>query len=693
VDEIKYSFGDTNDSVVFDWHGTETTIYYGLDNTYRQSTTASPPSITPFNGDGHYEEATLTGLQPNTTYHYKIGADGVDHTFQTIPTGSFNWVDVGDTMSTSCAGDGTWMPAEQQLVANQSPNFVTHGGDVAVPNQCGLPSLHQYFVDQQVWSTGVAFQPVWGNHEYGAPTKNAPDDAITDVLSNYKGRAFITHAQTASNDTAKRLKHPGCGAETGSTVNTCRGEDWGWFKAGGVLFISYPEPEVQNKWDDWQAKADTLMAQAQADPSVDFVVTYGHRPAYTSSTEGPNLNIRAATQALAAKYSPNSSNPDGKYVLNVQHHAHSLEAFRPINGLTYVTDAGGGQGLTNWVSPVDPNSVYRMMHFGLLAGSYDAANHSLSVSLKCGPDYKYIKDSCSYGDTLWTSTFNRRNSEVTAQPQLSVAYGDNTTTVESNQQLTYTATATNTGTASVTAATLSATVPSGSQVVAADDNVAPVNENLSWAVGDIAPGQSVSKQFTVQLGLLVAGSNVTSTVTASSADGACAVAGSACSVTDVDTVPAATTATQYVTNQSVENDLSGWGNYNSLTSLSLSTLDSFDGTNAVQVKQAGGTQGSVGVAGFTARPRLILNSEAGKTYTASVWVRAERAGQSVTLQLKETTGKQVRTEVTLPDTAWHQVTVDYTAVGGGEIIYNVFGTNIVTGDWFLADLMSLTSSL
>jgi hypothetical protein len=273
ADEIKHSFGDTNDSVVFDWHGLEDTIYYGLDSNYGQQAVAAHPSITPVNGDGNYQEVALSGLQTDTVYHYKIGATGVDHTFQTIPTGNFKWVDIGDTMSTSCGTDGAWMTGQQQLVADQQPNFVTHGGDSAVPNQCGLPSLHQYFVDQQVWSTGAAFEFVTGNHEYGSPTPGAPANAITDNESNYKGRIFTTHAQTADNDTPTTTKHPGCGAESGKTSNTCYGRDWGWFKAGGVMFISYPEPETNNAWVGWQAKADTLMAQAQADPTVDFMGT------------------------------------------------------------------------------------------------------------------------------------------------------------------------------------------------------------------------------------------------------------------------------------------------------------------------------------------------------------------------------------------------------------------------------------
>jgi hypothetical protein len=406
VDEIKYSYGDSSDSVVFDWHGDATKIQFGLTARYGRTVHAKPSQIRPQNGSGRYQEATLRGLKPGQAYHYRIGSSGPDRVFHTIPTGSFTWVDVGDTMSTSCHGEGTWMPPEHRLIAAQHPAFVAHGGDIAVPNQCGRASLHQYFVDQQVWSTGVAFQPVWGDHEWEGKLPNSPPDALPDSNSNYKGRVFMTHAQSSPADDRDKTTHPGCGAQSGRRVNTCQGEDWGWFQAGGVLFISYPETSWKS-WTAWQAKADALMAQADADPSIDFVVTYGHRAPFTDSTIGPNREAAVATQALAAKYSPDSNHPRGKYVLSIGHHAHSMEVFKPINGLTYVVDAAGGQGLTSWVTPVDPRSVFRSMHFGLLSGHYDRASHTLTYAMVCGPNFRWEKDICRYGTTLYRASFSR----------------------------------------------------------------------------------------------------------------------------------------------------------------------------------------------------------------------------------------------------------------------------------------------
>ena len=126
------------------------------------------------------------------------------------------------------------------------PAFVTHGGDISYANGCGRGAVHQYYVDQQVWSAGAAFEPVWGNHEYGEPNSDEgmtpPPGTPRDSLLNYKGRSFITNGQAVPSDTASQIANPGCGWETRATMNTCQGNDWGWFQVGHVLFISYPEP-------------------------------------------------------------------------------------------------------------------------------------------------------------------------------------------------------------------------------------------------------------------------------------------------------------------------------------------------------------------------------------------------------------------------------------------------------------------
>jgi hypothetical protein len=175
------------------------------------------------------------------------------------------------------------------------------------------------------------------------------------------------------------------------------------------------------------------MAYGQADPAVDFIVTYGHRPAYSSlGANGWDPTVRAALGKLAKEYSPHRGNRTGKYVLNLAHHVHGLEVFKPVHGLLHVTNAGGGQGTVELRNPAK-GSLLRFAHLGVLAGDYDAAARRLSLRWICGPrlDSRETgsretgsretgsretgsremgsKETCGYGDTVWSTTFTAAN--------------------------------------------------------------------------------------------------------------------------------------------------------------------------------------------------------------------------------------------------------------------------------------------
>ncbi len=404
VDEIKYSYGDTRDEVVFSWRGSEDTLYYGATNTYGQTATASASAITPVDTTGPFMEVRVSGLSLGTTYHYKIGTAGLDHTFTTAAgdTDDFQALAVGDTIASTCR------EYEQDLFDQMgalSPNFVLHHGDISIANECGVSAVHQFFMDAEAsFATNAAFMVTWGNHEYGNPTSHAPEGTPRDSLANYKGRLAVPNPQTVPNDTATKTTHPGCGEEIESTVNTCQGEDWGWFRSGRVLFISFPEP-WWNAITDWETKADALMTDAQEDSTIDFVVTYGHRPVISSTDYTPPNNWESVFGALAAEHSPSTSNPDGKYVLDLAGHRHGMEVFEDWNNLTQVVNGGGGQGLINFQT-VLPESTYRAKHLGFSTLSYDASAHELTYQMICGPAHSGEDITCTPGAVLYSKTFS-----------------------------------------------------------------------------------------------------------------------------------------------------------------------------------------------------------------------------------------------------------------------------------------------
>src|SRR5712692_2511989 len=500
VTEIHYSFGNDPGSVWFDWRGQQQDIFYGPTTAYGHRAVAGDAPITPVDSAGPFRQVELTGLRPSAAYHYKIGANGADHTSRTIPEGSFTWVDIGDTSTTACE---PWVARTQALVAAQHPDFVTHGGDISYANDCGVRAVHQYYVDQQVWSASAAFEPVWGNHEFGLPGSEdgmtAPRRTPADSLVNYKGRSFVSNGQAVPGDTATAASAPGCRARAHPGRNVCQGSDWGWFETGHVLFISYPEawPGV---YPAWQSAAARLMATAQADPNIDFIVTYGHPLPYSSVEPLANLSLRTAIDSLALAYSPTPAHPDGKYVLNVDHHVHWEEAFRPIDGLVNITNGGGGAGQVQPVS-LNPQSLFHITHPGILAAHYSAADHALTVSLLCGPAWASDpKASCGYGDTLYSLTFTRPAAARGAPAQVGTALTASNSSPYVGQQVTYRVAVHNQVVGTLArGVTATVTLPPNETVVNANGGTV-TGRTVRWDLGDIAGGQPpVTEQLQAQL--------------------------------------------------------------------------------------------------------------------------------------------------------------------------------------------------
>ena len=690
ADEIHYSFGNTAGDVVFDWHGGDQTIYYGIDATYGQSVTASDPPYLPVDEPGPFREASLTGLQPGSIYHYKIGDGGPDHTFQTIPSGDFSWVDVGDTGSTLCT---PWLAQTQSLIAAQNPAFVTHGGDISYANNCGTAAVHQYFVDQQAWSESAAFQPAWGNHEYGQPGTSegmtSPPGTPRDSMLNYKGRVRLTNAQTVPVDKPSQVNNPGCGWETGSTTNTCIGDDWGWFRAGGVLFIGYPE-----KWVDarqaWEQQAAALMAQAQADPDVDFIVTYGHRPPYTSGTT--DTDAKSVIDQLAHLYSPTATNPHGKYVLNVAHHIHNLEVFSPIDGLVNVVNGGGGVDQVAFGTPA-ANSVYRLNHPGILSTQYSASQHSLNIGLVCGPDYvPKPATTCPYGATLYSRQFVRAAPQP---PAVTTALTAGASTATVGAQVTYTSSATDASfDSTVAGAAVSVTVPPTMSITSAPGAVID-GATATWPAVDLQPRASTPiYQLVATVTSANVGDTFTATATTTTSDSACLDPSSSCRASTTGSV--VSPAKEWVLNPSVETSNSGWtgaygGNANVTVSRTLAAAHT--GTYSMQV--TGLAKARNLSSGINDNPRWVLRTVAGQTYTQSLWVDPTFVGQKITLRLKEWKGSTLKsdkaTTLTAQRTGWQLLQQRVPAVAANDqlsfAVYGVMSAN----QTFYADDFSLTT--
>jgi hypothetical protein len=357
--ELHYTYeGPT--TVTFNWKGASHRLRYGRTRRYGSVVTARHPTTTPFSSKGPFWQATLTGLRRGTTYHYAVGT--VKSVFSTPPVGPFRFdleADVG------ASTDYGAVSSTQKQIAADRPAFVIVAGDLTYGNDNGQPAIDRHFNDVRAWSRRAAYMPAWGNHEW---------DESSDDLRNYKGRFTIPHAH----------------ASPGAPKRGCCGDDWGWFDAGGVRFISYPEPYSDAAWTDWHRKAARLMAAAQRNSRIHFIATFGHRPAYSTGYHPGDELLASIMNALGDRYS--------KYVLNLNGHSHDYERFRPIHHVVHITAGGGGADLEPWSRGRNRRTAFRALHLEHLR--VDVTATRLRIEAVCGPRTSHQNLSCPLGAVI-----------------------------------------------------------------------------------------------------------------------------------------------------------------------------------------------------------------------------------------------------------------------------------------------------
>jgi len=382
ADEIHWTMISPT-AVTFDWRGAGTTLRYGLTTTYGLTATGVTPSIVPVSSAGPFREARVMGLQSGKVYHYSLDG-GPDHTFHALPVAGASFTvyvegDIGSSVYPSMAGT-------QSVIASGTPTFVLGLGDYAYSDDKGIGAVDQHFNDVMVWSLDAAYMPIWGNHDW---------TDLTEDLREYKGRFDFPNPQTSP----------------GSPAVSCCGEDWYWFDAGNVRFIAYPEPYT-GAWAAWMTAATTLMDQAEASTSIHFIVTFGHRAAYSTGHHPGLAQIRSILDTLGVHHS--------KYVLNLNGLSHDYERTTPQFGVTHITAGIGGAtlemetGTCPWLGGCPPPSwsAYRAFHHGGLR--LDFTPSSIHGQLFCGPASAHDDMTCTSGGVM--DAFTITSQGVTSTP-------------------------------------------------------------------------------------------------------------------------------------------------------------------------------------------------------------------------------------------------------------------------------------
>lgn len=229
---------------------------------------------------------TLTGLVPDTTYHYRVRIDDdhtADHTFRTLGDGPFTFIVYGDTREQ--------IPYFTQLerhklvadriAGEEGISFIVHTGDF-VCNADDFDEWQRFFDSTRQMLDGIPLFPVAGNHENKSPEY----DEIFGMPKVYSFDCANAHF---------------------SVLDT-------------------------NSGSDLDSQAEWLVEGAAG--AADWRFAFFHHPPYTSDAQhwGGNIDLRNRWEPVLMETGVNA-------VFNA--HVHAYERYYE-NGIHYMVVATGG---------------------------------------------------------------------------------------------------------------------------------------------------------------------------------------------------------------------------------------------------------------------------------------------------------------------------------------------------------------
>ncbi len=256
----------------------------------------------------NFHHIILSNLQANTEYYYQILPAGPVYKFRTLPVSpdSFSFVIVGDTRSDSI---------KHQLVIDQIAkynfDFLVHTGDL-IGHGYSTDDWRTFFnIEGKILSQKI-FLPTIGNHE----------------------KPFWQY------DTLFAL--PGV-------------EYFYSFPYANIYFLCLnTEMELNGIQQKWLVNE---LSRIVSDTTIDWLFVNLHRPPYSSGSHGSALDVRTAWCPIFEKY--------GVDIVFCGHN-HSYERTKKIEGVIYITCAGGGAPLYDISSNEWTEYTLKDYHFCLV---------------------------------------------------------------------------------------------------------------------------------------------------------------------------------------------------------------------------------------------------------------------------------------------------------------------------------------
>lgn len=348
---------DPRRSVVVSWstvgNVARPVVEIGVDESFGRVIDAETRTVA--GTDTHYHHAVVEGLEPATTYRYRVGHDGVASavsgvggSLRTAPDGPvpFTFTSFGD----QGVSDGA--RATTAVVAAQDPAFHFHVGDLCYAYSAG--GLAEGPTNQAVWdewfalvsggaAASVPWMPTVGNHEmesgYGA-------QGYDGVLAR-----FSLPSQTGA---------PG--------MPVTYAVRW-----GNVALVALDANDVSHEitantgysggaQDAWLAA--TLLA-LRADPAIDWIVVGYHHCSYCTNA------VHASDGGPRERWGALFDTAGVDLVLNG--HNHCYERTHPLRAGAVTAEVPGGSSYR----PADAGTTYLTVGGGGQA-AYQAALHPLS---------------------------------------------------------------------------------------------------------------------------------------------------------------------------------------------------------------------------------------------------------------------------------------------------------------------------
>jgi hypothetical protein len=262
-----------------------------------------------------HHEVALEGLQPATTYHYKVVSGGTESplgVFSTAPPAPepFRFVVFGDNRDED--GDHFNHEALMPAILAEAPDFVINTGDMVDVGLSG-DMWDRFFEIERELLRNVPLWPTFGNHEQW-------DFANLTYL-----KIFALPPHSSGEERYYEFRHSNCHFIVTNTHD--------------ILYGTYYSVAQKNF-------IEAALTAAAADPQVDHIFVVGHHGPYSSSNHGGSPTVRNFIEGLAQM---------DRIDYFFAGHDHNYERWEGDTGLKGFVTGGGGAGL---YSQDDPNASY-----------------------------------------------------------------------------------------------------------------------------------------------------------------------------------------------------------------------------------------------------------------------------------------------------------------------------------------------